>query len=58
MANILVVDDELGIRALLPRLRVMEWRAPAEQLMDLDTAAELSAARSRATDEQGATMQD
>jgi molybdopterin-guanine dinucleotide biosynthesis protein A len=46
------------VRALLPRLRVMEWRAPAEQLADLDTAAELSAARSRATDEQGATMQD
>lgn len=46
------------VRALLPRLRVMEWRTPAEHLVDVDTAHDLSRARSRAAEEEGSTMQD
>lgn len=46
------------VRALLPRLRVMEWRAPAEHLADVDTSHDLSRARSRAAQEEGSTMQD
>ena len=46
------------VRALLPRLRVMEWRAPAERLADVDTSHDLSRARSRAAQEEGSTMQD
>jgi len=39
------------VRALLPRLRVMEWPVPAAALADVDTEDELAVARIRAAEE-------
>jgi molybdopterin-guanine dinucleotide biosynthesis protein A len=45
------------VRALLAGLRVMEWPVPAADLADVDTEAELAAARTRAAQE-GTDMQE
>lgn len=39
------------VRRLVAALRVMEWRVAGEDLVDVDTAAELRAARARAAEE-------
>jgi molybdopterin-guanine dinucleotide biosynthesis protein A len=46
-----------AVRDLLDGLHVMEWPVPAADLADVDTAAELHAARARASQE-GSDMQD
>lgn len=46
-----------SVRAVVERLRVMEWAAPADQLADVDTPDELQSARLRAAEE-GSMMQE
>ena len=48
----------LAVRALLPALDVMEWPVPAAALADVDTEDQLTAARLRATQEEGTDMQE
>jgi molybdopterin-guanine dinucleotide biosynthesis protein A len=49
---------DLPVRALLPGLDVVEWSVPAAALADVDTEAQLSAARTRAAQEEGGGMQE
>jgi hypothetical protein len=48
----------LPVRAVLPGLDVVEWSVPAAALADVDTEAQLSAARTRAAQEEGGGMQE
>jgi molybdopterin-guanine dinucleotide biosynthesis protein A len=49
---------DLPVRAVLPGLDVVEWSVPAAALADVDTEAQLVAARTRAAQEEGGGMQE
>ena len=48
----------LPVRALLQGLDVMQWSVPAADLADVDTEVQLTAARTRAGQEEGMDMQE
>lgn len=48
----------LPVRAVLPRLDVVEWSVPAAALADVDTEEQLAVARTRAAQEEGMDMQE
>ncbi len=49
---------DLPVRAVLPGLDVVEWSVPAAALADVDTEAQLTAARTRAAQVEGSGMQE